>query len=266
MSVPHQGHIKLARKAFDPHHGDPLWLEPREFSRWEAWIDLLQLAAFKERPHPTKYGVVDLKRGEFVASLRWMAKQWKWTVKKVRAWLGTLQKWARLQPQRETQAGTVYLIVNYDAYQRTAAAEGTAEGTENGTIGAQQGHKKEALKQVKHKNPLSYDSVFEEAWAEYPKRPGNNKAEAWNQWLRRLKDGTDPLDMLEGTRRYRRYVDAQPEEYSRRWVLMARTFFGPARRFADDWTAQSDIPAGPLVDETGVLTAYGRKVMGAKSA
>lgn len=264
----HQGHVKLARKAFHPHDGDPLWLEPRVFSRWEAWVDVLQTAAFRDRSHPTKWGAVDLKRGEFVASLRYLAKRWQWSVKRVRVWFSTLCKWARLEARRETQAGTVYLIVNYDRYQSNAKPEGTAEGTDNGIEGAQEGHKKEALKHLSSKkNPLSYDSLFEEAWAAYPSRPGNSKAEAWVQWLRRLKEGAEPLDMLEATRRYRNWVDAQPG-MERRHVLMARTFYGPAKRFEDDWTvgAPTAVESGPVVDEFGVLTMRGRKMLEARSA
>lgn len=109
------------------------------------------------------------------------------------------------------------------------------------------------------------DAIFEEAWAVYPKRPGNNKAEAWHQWLKRTAEGAEPLDMLEATRRYAKWVDAQEWKDGRRGILMARTFFGPARRFADDWTIGAE-SSQPLVDEFGLLTDYGRRMMGAKSA
>jgi hypothetical protein len=91
----------------------------------------------------------------------------------------------------------------------------------------------------------------------YPKRPGNNKAEAYTQWLKRTAAEDDPLDMLEATRRYAKWVEAQgwPD---RRLVLMARTFYGPNRRFADDWTEGTS--SLPLVDEFGVFTAHGERV------
>ena len=147
MTETPKGHIKLARKAFAADGGDPLWLEEREFSRWEAWIDVLQLAAWKPWRYVTKHGPIDLQRGEFVASLRHLADRWTWTVKKVRTWLATLEKWARLRAQRKTEAGTVYLIVNYERYQTSAPETETPKGTAQGTAGAQQGHKKKQLKQ-----------------------------------------------------------------------------------------------------------------------
>lgn len=110
------------------------------------------------------------------------------------------------------------------------------------------------------------DAIFEEAWAVYPKRPGNNKTEAWHQWLKRTAEGTDPLDLLEATRRYAKWVDAQEWKDGRRGILMARTFFGPAKRFDDDWGVEMAGLPQPMVDSEGVLTAYGRRMLEAKSA
>ena len=108
---PPEGHIKVSRKVFDAEHGDPLWLEKREFSKWEAWIDVIQLAAWKAVKYTTQFGVIALERGEFIASRRHLAKRWRWSEKKVRVWLATLQKGSRLRAQRETESGMVYLIV-----------------------------------------------------------------------------------------------------------------------------------------------------------
>jgi hypothetical protein len=65
------GHINIARKAFDPTIGDRFWLEPRAFSKWEAWMDMIQLAQW--RPHKmttTKFGTIELGRGELILSIR----------------------------------------------------------------------------------------------------------------------------------------------------------------------------------------------------
>jgi hypothetical protein len=131
--APPIGHIKIARKAFDDEHGDTFWLEPREFSRWEAWCDVIQLARYSAYRHQTEFGVVDLLRGEFVASIRWLAARWKWSIKRVRGWVSTCVDGARLRAQRETQAGTVYLVVNYDAYQSQGHSRGAVKGTPKGT-------------------------------------------------------------------------------------------------------------------------------------
>lgn len=257
-----RGHIKLARKMFDADHGDEWWNEKREFSRFEAWVDVIHMAAWKQR----RQGDAMLERGEFVASLRTLARRWGWSVKKVRSWiLGGTNK-GKLRAQREVQAGTVYLIVNYDMYQSGIEAKGTPGETQKGTAGAQEGHKKEAVKQLNRTTTpgaLAYDQVFDEAWAAYPKRPNNSKADAWRAWLARVGEGVEPLDMLAGTRAYGAYITR--EKPDPRFIKLASTFFGPGRHFTNDYAPTPDqfahLDGYPnIVDEYGQFTAYGERV------
>lgn len=98
-------------------------------------------------------------------------------------------------------------------------------------------------KAVPAKRP-EYDQVFVEAWAAYPKRPNNSKPGAYRQWLLRVGEGVDALDMLEGTRRYARFVEAEGTEP--RFVKHAETFFGRDRHFENDFTPS--IPRDPLAE------------------
>lgn len=135
------GHIKLSRKLFD---SDAWWTEKRAFSRFEAWVDMLQLAAWKPAAIEYHGESIRLARGELVLSIRLAARRWGWTPKKTRGFLERARGMARVRAQRETLAGTVYLIVNYDTYQSSrepkATPEGTPEGTDKGIERAQQGH------------------------------------------------------------------------------------------------------------------------------
>lgn len=137
----HLGHIKLSRKLF---RSDPWWAEERVFSRFEAWIDILQLAAWKPRVVLYHGDEIPLERGELILSIRLAAARWSWSEKGTRTFLKRAQERARLTAQRETQAGTVYLVVNYDTYQSSREPKGTPEdtpeGTPNGIAGAHQGH------------------------------------------------------------------------------------------------------------------------------
>lgn len=72
------------------------------------------------------------------------------------------------------------------------------------------------------------------AWAEYPKRPGNSKADALKAWSARIKEGCDPAAMLDGVRRYAAFVTASGTEP--RFVKMAATFFGPGKHFEADYS------------------------------
>lgn len=129
------GHIKMSRKAYAT---DPWWNEPRDFSKWEAWEWMIQEAAYAPRRRLIAGTVVELNRGEVLASVRFLAKAWGWSVKRVRTWVRDGQTTGKIKAQREAQGGTVYLLVNYDTYQGGDTPEGTGEGTAR----AQQGHSK----------------------------------------------------------------------------------------------------------------------------
>lgn len=139
--------VKISRKTFRVDGGDPFWLERRDYSKWEAWIDVVQLAAWRASSYSTSRGVVALDRGEFVASLRHLAERWGWSVKRVRTWLLAVTEMGRVRAQRGHDSGTVYLIVNYDTYQSNGHTEGTATGTKE----AGSGHKIEEVKEPKKK-------------------------------------------------------------------------------------------------------------------
>lgn len=142
------GHVKISRKAYAE---DPFWNEPRKFSRWEAWEDLIQMAAYKPYVRVSAKGAVALERGELVVSIRFLAQRWQWGVQAVRGHLQRLDNVGRISTQRETQVGTVYLLVNYDAYQ----SANTPDDTPTNTPATHQQHtgntNTEAVKQLSSK-------------------------------------------------------------------------------------------------------------------
>jgi hypothetical protein len=142
------GHVKISRKAYD---ADPFWNEPREFSRWEAWEYMIQAASFKPTRWSDGQGIVELQRGETPPrSLRYLAREWRWSVKKVRVFLELLQEVGRIRAQQSTAQGHTYRLVNYRHYQ----GQGHSEGTAKGTAGAQAGHKSEAVKKNTTTTPI----------------------------------------------------------------------------------------------------------------
>ena len=120
------GHVKLSRKFFA---SDPFWNERRVFSRSEAWVDLIQRAAWKDHTRLVGGAIIELSRGEILASIRFLAEAWNWGEQRVRTFIALLKKMDRILTQRETQAGTVYLLVNYDTYQGGNAESDTADNT-----------------------------------------------------------------------------------------------------------------------------------------
>jgi hypothetical protein len=82
----------------------------------------------------------------------------------------------------------------------------------------------------------AHTEEFEDAWSIYPKREGSNpKAKALKAWKARVKGGTDPAEMIEGTKRYRRFCDAKGNTGGP-YVMQAATFYGPDKRWAEEYS------------------------------
>lgn len=94
------------------------------------------------------------------------------------------------------------------------------------------------------------DSLFAEAWAAYPQRPGNSKAAARRAWEARVKAGADEQAMLDGARRYAAYVTAEGTDP--KFIKQAATFFGPDEHYLSTY----EVPSQKITvyDERGEFT------------
>lgn len=120
-------------RLFDPEHdlaGGPAC------RRW-AWIDLCHMAQWKDGTRVIGGTVLNLKRGELLASIRYLGERWEWSKDKVRRFLDILnhEEINKIRTVRATPFGTVYRIVSYDVYANPKFADGTpsAPGTGTGT-------------------------------------------------------------------------------------------------------------------------------------
>jgi len=105
------------------------------------------------------------------------------------------------------------------------------------------------------------DPAFDQAWAEYPKRPGASKAGAWKAWRARIKAKADPDEIIAGVRRYARYVEATGTEPQ--FVKQPATFFGPDEHWKSDWTAQPR--ASPYQSKTDKAKQWTDQITGRTS-
>jgi len=80
------------------------------------------------------------------------------------------------------------------------------------------------------------DPAFDQAWSEYPKRPGASRAGALKAWKARIKAKADPDEIIAGVKRYARYVEAMSVEPQ--FIKQPATFFGPDEHWKSDWTPQ----------------------------
>lgn len=181
MAAP-RGHIKIARKAFTD---DKWWKEKRAYSKWEAWVDMIQLAQWKATEiTTTKFGSIRLERGEFVLSLRAMAKRWGWSIQSVRTFTESPAFHPRLATQRVTPAGIVYLVVNYDLYQ-SSEGESTQVVTQASTQDQHRTNTRtssKAVKQVKQTTGVRSNGADPEPGSETKKLSKPDCDAFWQKW------------------------------------------------------------------------------------
>lgn len=120
-----KGFIKLSRSFFD----NRIWQAARAFSECEAWLDLIQSARFEATPTTSRIGCYEVTwgRGQYPASIRFLAKKWGRPEKWVREFLGRLKK-ENMITMENSQGVSIITLTNFDKYNG-----GTPNGTANGT-------------------------------------------------------------------------------------------------------------------------------------
>ncbi len=81
--------------------------------------------------------------------------------------------------------------------------------------------------------PRAYTEDFEVAWAAYPRRPGDSKADAFRAYSARIASGTKPEVILAGVQRYAAFAAVKVSDPT--YLKQGATFFGPGLHFEADW-------------------------------
>lgn len=127
-------------------------------------------------------------------------------------------------------------------------------GASDSIIVVQEVHPNTSVNSPKSKNPMGDvpSPGFETAWQNYPKRAGNNpKRDAWKAWKTRVKEGVAEDAMAAAVIRYRAFCVVTLKMGTEK-VLQAKTFFGPARPFEQDF----DLPLDPAPKKAVVPTEW----------
>jgi len=139
--------IKLARKVFDSEN----WLEPRTFSKFEAWLDMIKEARWgkESRSVWVNERIIKVYRGEILMSHRFMSQRWGWSEGKVNRWIKLLKTEGQIEAL--TRAGvTVLKLSNYETYNTPHSGDGgTDGGSDKGSDGGTDGGKTEEGKKGK---------------------------------------------------------------------------------------------------------------------
>lgn len=122
------GYIKLWRGWRDTDGLTPSTV----YSDWEAWLWLLENATWKETSRWNKKGEeIILQPGQIHVSLRSLSSAWGWSKSKVERFLARLER-VKKAGQQTGQSGIILSIENWDKYQSTETATGTASETAAG--------------------------------------------------------------------------------------------------------------------------------------
>jgi hypothetical protein len=123
-----EGYLLMFRSLFKHQ----FWVEKRVFSKFEAWVDLIRTANYKEKKILVKSSMVGLQRGQIAVSLRDLAKKWSWSKNKVARFLMLLEYEQMIRIQKRNDVSIITLN-NYSYYNNFEEAEekGTKESKLN---------------------------------------------------------------------------------------------------------------------------------------
>jgi hypothetical protein len=95
----------------------PFWKEKREFSKLEAWLDLIVSARFEETETTELIDgkMISWTRGQLPASIRYLAQRWQWGNTKVSNFLRLLEK-EQMIDRLSVKGQTILLLKNYENY------------------------------------------------------------------------------------------------------------------------------------------------------
>lgn len=139
-----QGWISLHRKIMSN------WLYPtnhdREFSKFEAWIDILLTVNHEEQNVLLGNEIVKVGKGQHVTSLRKLSNRWRWSKNKVSAFLKLLEDDGMIKLEKDSKK-TIITVENYEFYQYEGYKKRTHKGHEkdsqNDIFGKSEGHTKD---------------------------------------------------------------------------------------------------------------------------
>ncbi|MBT4456059.1 hypothetical protein HOC54_02860 [Candidatus Peregrinibacteria bacterium] len=169
----YRGYVKIWRKFQE----NELWRENREFSKAEAWIDLLMEAQHQEDRRSVVLGnsVLIQNQGETLKSLDTWAKRWSWTKSKVRRFLDLLQRLNMIRHTSETKT-TRITILNYKNYnEKRNANETQTKRKRHARDNKQECNNGKNVENKEKNTVLSFDESFEIFCEAYPVKVGKKK-------------------------------------------------------------------------------------------
>lgn len=145
------GYLKVDRKLFKHW----IWQSNEEYSKRDAWIDLLQTAHYADDPRKEHISgkLIELHRGQLIGAIRYLKTRWNWKSNdKVARYLKLLVD-EKMISIETGQGVSVISISKYGDYNPINSYDQDSNGTETGqksdTDGTQTGQKSDEIKESK---------------------------------------------------------------------------------------------------------------------
>ena len=137
-------YIPISRRLFEHQ----LWCEERVFSRFEAWLDILQSARFEDTKQLIGNRLIEVKRGQ-------------WSTKKVNNFLDLLIQDKMITKETPKETGqTVLTICNYDKYNPKREEEETPRKQEGNTLETPRKQEGNKIKKEKKEKKVEETTAF----------------------------------------------------------------------------------------------------------
>ena len=184
------GYVKISRAIFG--HG---MFKEEPYTETQAWIWFICGASYKDDTVRVGHLIVDVKRGEYVASIRFLAKKFKWTTSRVKRFLDRLTR-GKMVTTKATQGITSINLLNYDEYQFFIQPTTHKQG---------QVRIKTDTNISKEVNKINiYTQSFEDFWSSIPSKMRKGKGKAF-------KKSKYELTIEELSERYRKHHELNGE-------------------------------------------------------
>lgn len=199
---------------------------PEPFTKREAWIWMVENAAFKQTRARAGLVLIDLERGQLTTSLRLLGKEWRWDHLKVRRFLDKLVVAGKIEVCRASETAnetgqTVITVCNYNEFQngygltKTATETPVKQQRNSDETPIKEGKEGKEGNQEKEESPpispprerANEPAGFAEWWQLYPHKVGKRAAMA--SYRSALTRTDDPIELLDGLHRY---IQTKPPE------------------------------------------------------
>lgn len=179
------GYVKMSRGWLD----DEMFADAA-YSERDVFIWMICEARYEDGRVSVNGRPMPVSRGQFYASIRFMAEKFKWSKDRVTRHLKRLEAWGKIRT--DTRTGQYLITVcNYSRYQdrKDTPKDSNKDGYEDGDKDTPK-DKQEEIQEIQEKKeeggaPAS-DPAFEKFWEAYPRQRRGSKEKARKAYLRAL--------------------------------------------------------------------------------